>query len=58
MIEYNKNKLNNNSNQKEILLGDEIIMINSNLCNISYDHFSKSYSKGVNILFYIYIIKT
>jgi hypothetical protein len=47
MIDYNKNKLNNNTKPKEILLGDEVIMINSNLCNISYDHFSKSYSKGV-----------
>ena len=42
MIEYNKNKLNNNFKPKEISLGDEIITINSNLCNLSYDHFSKS----------------
>ena len=52
MIEYNKNKLNNNFKPKEISLGDEIITINSNLCNLSYDHFSKSYSKGVKLFFY------
>ena len=47
-----KNKLNNNFKPKEISLGDEIITINSNLCNLSYDHFSKSYSKGVKLFLY------
>jgi hypothetical protein len=51
IFKINENKENSkfeNTLTKEILLGKEIFSINSNLSNLSYDHFSKSYSRGVS----------